>query len=52
MERFVNANNLVRGGKIRHNYEELQIVLQYKRLGNNIPGKKVNIMSIYVRKKM
>lgn len=26
MERFVNANNLVREGKIRHHYEELQIV--------------------------
>lgn len=27
MERFVNVNNLVRDGKIRHNYEELQTVL-------------------------
>lgn len=27
MERSVNVNNLVREGKIKHNYEELQIVL-------------------------
>lgn len=27
MDRFVNANNLVREGKMRHNYEDLEIVL-------------------------
>lgn len=32
MERFVNVKNLVREGKIRHNYEEYQIDLTV--LGN------------------
>ena len=27
MAKFANVNNLVREGKMRHNYEELQMVL-------------------------
>lgn len=38
MEKLADANSLVREGKMRHDYEELQMVLTA--LGDKIPGEK------------
>lgn len=55
MARFANANNSITEGKLRHNYEELRMVLNCtRRLGDKIPGEKsilTNMKGRYVRKK-